>query len=78
MSNENKTKQDGLIVLKTPEAINAFRVLALKSALSMEIQGLKRRGRSVYSIVKEEFGFKGNRQKVLAQLEEYIETEVMK
>ena len=77
MSNENKTKQNGAVVLDTPEAINAFRVLALKSALSMEIQGLKRRGRSVYSIVKEEFGFKGNRQKVLAQLEEYIETEIM-
>ena len=43
----------------------------------MESQGIKRRGRSVYSIVKEEFGFKGNRQKVLAQLEEYIETEIM-
>lgn len=78
MSNENKTKQNGAVVLDTPEAINAFRVLALKAALSMEIQGMKRRGRSVYSIVKEEFGFKGNRQKVLAQLEEYIETEIMK
>ena len=77
MSNENKTKQDGAVVLDTPEAINALRVFALKAALDMEIQGMKRRGRSVYSIVKEEFGFKGNKQKVLAQLEEYIETEIM-
>ena len=77
MSNENKTKQDGAVVLDTPEAINAFRVLALKAALSMEIQGMKRRGRSAHSIVKEEFGFKGNKQKVLAQLEQYVKTEIM-
>ena len=34
---------------------------------------MKRRGRSAYAIVKEEFGFKGNKKKVLSQLEELIE-----
>ena len=28
---------------------------------------------STYAVVKREFGFKGNKAKVLAQLEEYIE-----
>jgi len=35
----------------------------------LEIAGMKRRGRSAYSIIKEEFGFKGNKQRVLKQLE---------
>ena len=34
---------------------------------------MKRSGRSVYSIIKEEFGFKGSKRLVLADLEELIE-----
>jgi hypothetical protein len=55
-----------------PQAIEAFRMRSLRGALKLEMLGMKRRGRSVYSIVKEEFGFKGNKQKVLEQLEEKI------
>ena len=51
------------------EEIQSFRMKTLRSALKLEILGMKRRGRSVYSIIKEEFGFKGNKQKVLQQLE---------
>ena len=40
----------------TPENINFIRMATLKSALKLEIAGLKRRGRSVYSIIKEDFG----------------------
>ena len=40
------------------------RLFVLKHALKVEMLGMKRRGRSVYSIIKEEFGLKGNRQKV--------------
>ena len=57
----------------TPEQISFFRLVALKGALKLETLGMKRRGRSAYSIVKEEFGFKGNKKKVLSQLEELIE-----
>ena len=53
----------------SPEAINNFRLRALRGALKLEILGMKRRGRSAYSLAKEEFGFKGNKQKVLEQLE---------
>ena len=51
----------------TPENIDFIRMATLKSALKLEIAGLKRRGRSVYSIIKEEFGLKGNKQKVRDQ-----------
>jgi len=52
--------------------VDTFRLLALRGALRLEIKGLKRRGRSVYSIIKEEFGFKGNKEKVLSQLNQLI------
>ena len=61
-------------VYDTPEQIDAFRLRALRGALKLEILGMKRGGRSVYSIVKEEFGFKGNKVKVLQQLEGHIES----
>ena len=61
-------------VYDTPEQIDAFRLRALRGALKLEILGMRRKGRSVYSIVKEEFGFKGSKVKVLQQLEEKIES----
>ena len=68
MTTRNKT-----IVLDIPEDINAGRILALKGALKIEVHtGLRRRGQSAYSIVKEEFGFKGNKARVLSQLEDWI------
>lgn len=62
-------------VYDTPEQIDAFRLRALRGALKLEILGMKRGGRSAYSIVKEEFGFKGSKIKVLQQLEEKIESD---
>ena len=50
-----------------------YRLLTLRSALELEILGMNRRGRSVYSIIKEEFGFKGNKQKVYDQIDELIQ-----
>ena len=58
-----------MLTYDNPQAIEAFRMRSLRGALKLEILGMKRKGRSVYSIVKEEFGFKGNKQKVLEQLE---------
>ena len=57
----------------TPENINFVRMATLKSALKLEIAGLRRRGRSVYSIVKEEFGLRGNKRTVLADFKKLIE-----
>ena len=61
------------ITADTPEKIALFRLIVLKGALKMECFGMTRRGRSVYSIVKEECRFKGNKKSVLKQLEQKIE-----
>lgn len=61
----------------TPEDIAFVRVLALKGALKLETLGMKGRV-SAYAIVKREFGFKGNKASVLAQLTEYVEARLPK
>ena len=55
-------------VLDTPEQIEMFRYQTLLRGLRLEMQGLQMsRGRSCYSIIKQEFGLKGNKQKVYDQ-----------
>jgi len=63
-------------MIDTPEGMAFVRAAARKGALSMEIAGLRRRGRSAYSIVKEVYGFSGSRESVLADLTEYVEAEL--
>ena len=58
-----------MIVCNTPEQIAAFRLLSIRGRLKLELKGLRFRGRSTFSIVKAEFGFKGNNAKVLEQFE---------
>jgi hypothetical protein len=55
--------------------IEFARMLTLKHMLRLEIKGMKRRGRSAYSIIKKEFGLTGSRAKVLKQFEELIQEE---
>ena len=47
-----------------------FRKKALIGAIKLEIAGMKRRGRSAYSIAKEEYNLTGNKQNVLKQLQQ--------
>lgn len=61
-----------MITLDTPEQIDMFRFLSLKSALKLECLGMSRRGQSAYSIVKAEYGFKGSKKSVLQQMEQII------
>ena len=61
-----------MITLDTPEQIDMFRFLSLKSALKLECLGMSRRGQSAYSIVKAEYGLKGNKKSVLEQMEKII------
>lgn len=64
---------DGGMVLTGP-GISLYRLLVLKRGIMAEQKGMKLfRGRSATAIVKQEMGFKGNREKVLAQLEAHIE-----
>ena len=59
------------------EDIYKARILRLRGMLKLEMKGMTRRGQSAYSIIKEEFGFKGTRQKVLDQLTEYINENIL-
>ena len=54
--------------------IDVFRLAVLRSGIKLEILGMKRSSgrRSCYAIVKSELGFKGDRKRVLEQLEAYI------
>ena len=54
------------------ENIERYRLLVLKTKLQLEIStGMKvTRGRTAYSIIKDEFNLKGNKQKVLDQFVE--------
>ena len=61
-----------MIILDTPEKIDMFRFLSLRAALKMECRVMGRRGQSAYSIVKAEYGFKGNKKSVLEQMEKII------
>jgi hypothetical protein len=56
--------------------IELFRVKTLRSALILEIKGMKRRGRSACAIAKQEYGLKGRTKiSVLDQLEDFIEAQ---
>ena len=61
-----------MIVANTPEQIDMFRFLSLRSALKLECLGMTRRGQSAYSIIKAEYGFTGNKKSVLEQMEKII------
>ena len=52
-------------VLNTPEQINKFQRLALKSALGLEIKGLKGRGKSANTMACQLLGLpKGTRKEI--------------
>lgn len=56
-------------------SISYFRLATLLAGLRFEVRtgGMKiTRGPSAHSIVKREFGFKGNREKVLEQFAAYV------
>ena len=58
--------------------IQKARILALRSALKLEIVGMKRsKAPSAYSMIKKELGFKGNRQKVMTQINQYIRDNIL-
>lgn len=61
-----------MTALTTPEQIARYRLATLRSALKLEIAGMKRRGRSVYSILRDE-GYTGTRAQVLEQLHNHLE-----
>tara|TARA_R110001592_G_scaffold259994_1_gene524283 strand:+ start:128 stop:337 length:210 start_codon:yes stop_codon:yes gene_type:complete len=62
-----------MICLDTPEQIDGARMLVLRSGLKVELIGMRlTRGRTCYSMIKEEFNLKGNKEKVLKDFEEIL------
>ena len=62
-------------IILTGKQIPLARLITMRAALKLELMGMKRRGQSMYSILKEELGIKGNKQSVLSQLEKHIAKE---
>ena len=65
-------KNNETITVIEADQVDRARLLTLKAGLRLEVQGLKGRGHSAYTIVKEELGFRGSKQSVLDQLSLYI------
>ena len=63
-----------MMIADTPYKIELYALLSLRAALRMEVAGLKGRGKSAYSIAKQELGVKGNKQKVLDQVNQMIQS----
>jgi hypothetical protein len=55
------------------QVFELYALLRLKSALKLEVAGMKHSKGSVYAKVKKDFGFKGNKQSVLEQLIHHID-----
>ncbi|NTU52266.1 MAG: hypothetical protein HGB04_06610 [Chlorobiaceae bacterium] len=65
---------DKCVVIDTPEGIEMYRLLALRSALQLECKGLRFRGGSAVKTVRELIGSKTrSREKLLAELDGVIE-----
>lgn len=64
--------------LTDQEAIALYRMATLRAALKLEVLGMKRRGRSVFAIVKEENNLKGTKRQVLDQFTKLYEERKLK
>jgi hypothetical protein len=69
----NDAKQKPGTMINTPGQIQLFRMYCQKAALKMEMLGLKKKGRTAYSMIKEEYDLKGSKKSVLEQLQILIE-----
>ena len=72
----NQHRDENVRVLDGSEGTEYYRLLALRGALRLELKGMKRRGRSAYSIAKQVYGLKGTRQSVLDQLTAMVEERI--
>jgi hypothetical protein len=63
------------IVLDTPEKKELARLIALRSAMRMEVKGFRMTNKAptAYSILRKEYGFKGSKQNVLDQVSSILD-----
>ena len=62
-----------MMIAENKYEIQLYSMLALRARLKLEMVGMKGRGRTAYSLLKEELGIKGNKQKVLDKINEIIQ-----
>ena len=62
-----------MMIAENKYEIQLYSMLALRARLKLEMVGMKGRGRTAYSLLKEELGIKGNKQKVLGKVNEIIQ-----
>ena len=63
-----------MFVFATKNSVNVYRMLTLQQGLAMEMKGMRlpRKAPTCYSIIKREYGLKGNRQRVFDQFSELV------
>ena len=61
------------IVLDTPKQIELYHMMTQRSALELEMKGIKHSRGSVYAYIKRMYGLRGNKASVLTQFCELIE-----
>ena len=55
-----------------------FKLLSIKSRFELELKGMKGRGQTMYSLVKQQYGFVGGRQAVYDRFCQYVQQEAAK
>jgi hypothetical protein len=60
--------------ISDPNKIALFRLCTLRTGLKLEIAGMRRAGKSAYSILKTEYEYRGTREAVLAAVISDIQT----
>ena len=63
-----------MAAISDPNKIALFRLCTLRTGLRLEIAGMRRAGKSSYSILKTEYGYRGTRAAVLAAVHADIQT----
>lgn len=65
-----ETTPNGTTVFSGANATRVYQLIAQRSAMKLEIRGMHHSsGRSVIAMVKRDYGFTGNKQRVLEQFE---------
>ena len=65
-----------MAIITGKENIDRYRLIVLKHGLKLELLGMQKRKPSCYSVIKEEFNLKGNKQKVYDKFCELIKQEM--
>ena len=62
------------MIIDNPNHIEVYTMMVQRQALKLQMKGIKTRGRSAYSLIKEQYGLKGNITKVYTEFTVMIET----